>query len=482
MPPTLSLDLLLRLTALFSAAVLLLALLRPLLMRTLGAQATYLSWLLVPLLMASPWLPLPRLAADMPQLPAVAAVAAQVVTVTQALPAAVATPAAAAPTPSPWLLAWLAGTALLAVAQVALQRRYMTGLRRDADGRWQAPAGASPAVVGLWPQRLVLPQDFAQRFDGTAQRLVLAHEAVHARRHDNAWNLLAVALLCLQWFNPLAWWAWGRLRNDQELACDAAVLTAEASPAPLAAYAEAMLAAHRAPWQPALASGWATRHPLVERVRMLSRHRSAPRWRHAGAVALVLGVGGGAALLAQAAQSPETAATIKGSMSQPILFEIASQVGNGAWTHNKAALPGLSPNPMNTPRQQIANVMVPGMCLSMNLYEFADGDVRPTVQVMDETCNRALGEPRQITADGRIAQFTAVTAQGSAQAQLSARFLAPDDPALLALKSSRADAPVGLSPSQQAVLERRRAHALDDGKMLATQDRAWREAREAAAH
>ncbi|MEF3019349.1 M56 family metallopeptidase, partial [Pseudomonas aeruginosa] len=90
-------------------------------------------------------------------------------------------------------------------------------------------------------------------------------------------------LLCLQWFNPLAWWAWGRMRGDQELACDAAVLIAEASPAPLAAYAEAMLAAHPAGLQPALASGWAARHPLVERVRMLSRHRSAPPWQHAAA-------------------------------------------------------------------------------------------------------------------------------------------------------------------------------------------------------
>ncbi|MBY0367400.1 MAG: hypothetical protein K2X12_14245, partial [Burkholderiaceae bacterium] len=53
------LEILLHQTLLFSAAVLLLALMRPLLLRTLGAGATYLAWLLVPLLMTSPLWPAP---------------------------------------------------------------------------------------------------------------------------------------------------------------------------------------------------------------------------------------------------------------------------------------------------------------------------------------------------------------------------------------------------------------------------------------
>ena len=57
MPLDLLLAALLRLTLLASAGLLLMAVLRPLLRRGAGARATYAAWLLVPLMLASPWLP-----------------------------------------------------------------------------------------------------------------------------------------------------------------------------------------------------------------------------------------------------------------------------------------------------------------------------------------------------------------------------------------------------------------------------------------
>ncbi|MEJ5999323.1 M56 family metallopeptidase [Paucibacter soli] len=103
-----------------------------------------------------------------------------------------------------------------------------------------------------------------------------------ARRQDNARNLLAGGLLALQWFKPLAWWAHGRLRTDQELACDAAVLP-DSEDADLPRYAQALLKSHGALAAPALASGWALRHPLPERVRLLldvSCQQAQSSWVH----------------------------------------------------------------------------------------------------------------------------------------------------------------------------------------------------------
>src|SRR4029434_3212618 len=49
-------------------------------------------------------------------------------------------------------------------------------------------------------------------------------ELVHHRSGDLVVNLFAFVLLCLQWFNPLAWVSHAACRFDQEAACDARVL------------------------------------------------------------------------------------------------------------------------------------------------------------------------------------------------------------------------------------------------------------------
>lgn len=478
MNPESLLAVLVRLTLLFSAGVLLLALLRPLLLRGLGARATYAAWLLVPLLMASPWLPRAPLPA-----PALQASAALPVTlaaaVAQALPATPPAQPAPGATALNWLLAWTVGALWVAAGQVASQRRYLATLRRETDGSWLAPVGASPAVVGIWPQRLVLPQDFEQRFDGPARRLVLAHEAVHARRHDNAWNLLGALLLCLQWFNPLAWWGWRRLRDDQELACDAAVLAREPGPAAVASYARAMLAAHPVGTQPALASGWATRHPLVQRMRMLARHRKTSRWQHVGGMLLVLGLSGSVALLARAAQEPAPAGDATGPVEQGMVFEVASQLTGRGWHHSTLRLPTREP-PVGGPWGVTLQAVQPGWCLNVMLHVFDDGSLRPTGQVLDETCQYALSDWQALKVNGSVAQFAAQTAQGALQAQLSARWVRPDDPALPALMKAELDAAPRLSPAQQQLLARQRQRVAEVERQQQALDRAWREARQVA--
>ncbi|PTT87675.1 hypothetical protein DBR42_11220, partial [Pelomonas sp. HMWF004] len=115
---------------------------------------------------------------------------------------------------------------------------------------------------------------------------IVAHEAAHARRLDNLARLLATVLAALAWFNPLAWVALAALRHDQELACDAAVM--RRYPGSWRRYGLAMLKLDGAQSLPPAASAWQSRHPLKERIMMLTKIAPSARARHAARAALVL--------------------------------------------------------------------------------------------------------------------------------------------------------------------------------------------------
>jgi beta-lactamase regulating signal transducer with metallopeptidase domain len=474
MQPDLLLNALLRLTVLTSAALLLLALLRPLVRPLLGARATYAAWLLLPLVLVSPWLPKSPLPAPAPlALPA----SVQRASADALVPAATAPLTTAHDGQLTLLLIWLLGAASLAAVHWRAQRRYQQCLQRDADGQWRAPAGHSPAVVGFWPARLVLPADFAVRFDAPTRQLMLAHEAVHLRRHDNAFNLLATLLLCLQWFNPLAWWGWRAVRADQELACDETVLDSATDPTLPARYARALLAAHEGPAHPALASGWSPSHPLVQRMQLLSRWRRTSRARRLAGVALVATLGAAAALVARAAQEPPAAtpAAADSTASPGLVFDVASQVGRRDWHHADMALPWNRPL-LGGPSGVTVQMMQPGWCLYVSLYTFADGSIRPTALPMDETCQRPLAEAQQLVVNGAVTQFIARTAQGVLQAQVSARWTGPGSTP--PSTPSRAAVAAALSPAQQSELAHQQKEFAKFQRDLDAQDRAWRAARE----
>jgi beta-lactamase regulating signal transducer with metallopeptidase domain len=83
---------------------------------------------------------------------------------------------------------------------------------------------ASPIALGIFDRLIVVPSDFELLYAPRERRLVLNHELAHHRSGDLVANLIAFVLLCLQWFNPLAWVAHAAFRFDQEAACDARVL------------------------------------------------------------------------------------------------------------------------------------------------------------------------------------------------------------------------------------------------------------------
>ena len=86
-------------------------------------------------------------------------------------------------------------------------------------------AVTGPISFGLLDRVIALPADYETRFNEHERALALKHELAHHRSGDLVANFAAFVLLCLQWFNPLAWVAHTAFRFDQEAACDARVLS-----------------------------------------------------------------------------------------------------------------------------------------------------------------------------------------------------------------------------------------------------------------
>ena len=255
-------ELLWRASALFTGACVLVLMLRPLLVR-FGVRLAYASWLLVPLLLLASALPTRSFGVASNTVQAWRIGAESVV-------------AAALPTQSNIAALlfglWMLGVFVVIAVVLRQHSRYLVGLRWvAATGSWRATDTRGPALLGLLRPQLVLPINFEAQFDEQEQAMILAHEDVHRQRGDNIWNAMAMVIVALQWFNPLAYLAWRRMRADQELACDATVM--QLYPQRRPQYARALVKAQDASLTHSVACTWKSRHPLVERISMLA-HRS----------------------------------------------------------------------------------------------------------------------------------------------------------------------------------------------------------------
>ena len=201
----------------------LLLLLRPLVLRMLGARWQYGLWALVPLFLLLSLLPLPAYqAADDAVSRFQVGLSKFNTDISQHLSAS-----------DGLLLVWLAGVLLFGFLMALQQQQVclqLAAAKVSADivvmplSCKQSAGQHGPYVTGLWRPQVLLPNDFTQRFSAEQQQLILQHELTHWRRGDLHANSLALLLLTLFWFHPLCWWAYRLYRQDQELACDAVVL------------------------------------------------------------------------------------------------------------------------------------------------------------------------------------------------------------------------------------------------------------------
>lgn len=219
-----------------AAAVLLIVILRPSARRLFGPRRAYGLWIIVPAAAAAAFFP--SLAETM----------------------GIGAPARPLGASGPKLVGlWLVGCAIATTLLVLRERLFHSRVRDGVAG---------PAVVGaLWP-RIVLPADFAARFEPRERDMILLHERTHIARGDPIANLAFAVAGVLGWCNPMIAVAARLARIDQELACDATVVALRSGIR--ADYAKALMKAQLNVRVSPLACGWAT-HPLVLRVSLLNR-------------------------------------------------------------------------------------------------------------------------------------------------------------------------------------------------------------------
>lgn len=166
---------------------------------------------------------------------------------------------------------WSIGTLVCLLFFFEGYRRFLSRIRpvRHESGDLYRALGAmpSPALVGLWRPRIVLPADFERQYDERQRRMIIEHERQHRARGDHWSNALAALVQCLFWFHPLVWWSQRAFRADQEMACDARVL--RLLPDWPQSYARALVPGLRP--QTAGICQWSTYATLTERIMMIKQ-------------------------------------------------------------------------------------------------------------------------------------------------------------------------------------------------------------------
>ncbi|MGG0123342.1 M56 family metallopeptidase [Bacillus paranthracis] len=143
---------------------------------------------------------------------------------------------------------WLAGVILLAVITFITNSRLYSYIKKQPDitdeqvvtvfNRCKQSmkmkkavtlrlAGkiASPTVFSFFRPKVLLSKKHMKVLNEQQLQYVFYHELAHIKRNDVAVNWIMYSLILLNWFNPILWYAYFCMREDQELACDAYALT-----------------------------------------------------------------------------------------------------------------------------------------------------------------------------------------------------------------------------------------------------------------
>lgn len=146
------------------------------------------------------------------------------------------------------LYVWLAGVIILAAITFLTNRRLYSYIKKQPDitdeqvttvfnrckqsmkmkkavSLCLAGKIASPTVFSFFRPKVLLSKKHMKVLNEQQLQYVFYHELAHIKRNDVAVNWIMYSLILLNWFNPILWYAYFCMREDQELACDAYALT-----------------------------------------------------------------------------------------------------------------------------------------------------------------------------------------------------------------------------------------------------------------
>lgn len=188
---------------------------------------------------------------------------------------------------------WLGGAALFFIIQMIRYASMRDDLLSEAteianiDGVRVVASDqvAGPLAFGLFKRYIAVPQDFTKSYSPAERELAIAHEMAHHRSGDLFANLAAFIILCLQWFNPVAWMSWNAFRFDQEAACDARVLAGKCAEE-RAIYGQA-LAKTAFDGVPTFATALNSPKTIIERLRRLTMKDASAQRRSVGKLGIL---------------------------------------------------------------------------------------------------------------------------------------------------------------------------------------------------
>ena len=169
-----------------------------------------------------------------------------------------------------WVMGITAALLYAIIRYIRLGSRMKTAVLLR-DNIYQSEFAASPFVSGILRPRIYLP------FKITDKNMiyVIAHEQAHIKHGDHWAKPIGFLLLCLHWFNPVLWAAYGLFCRDIEFACDERVVK-QLSGEERADYSQALLSFSTSRERPAaLAFG---EIGVKKRIREVLRYQKPKAW------------------------------------------------------------------------------------------------------------------------------------------------------------------------------------------------------------
>ncbi|WP_432404835.1 extracellular solute-binding protein [Wukongibacter sp. M2B1] len=83
----------------------------------------------------------------------------------------------------------------------------------------------TPSLIGIFNPKILISPDYINLLSDNELRFVFMHELAHYKRKDISIRWILILLQVLHWFNPVLWFAFYKIRQDCETACDYYVLS-----------------------------------------------------------------------------------------------------------------------------------------------------------------------------------------------------------------------------------------------------------------
>lgn len=219
---------------------------------------------------------------------------------------------------------WIVGVLVLLIYSVfsfLKLKRTLKSVVHIENNIYESESLTTPFVLGIIKPKIYLPTGLSK----IEKSYILKHEQVHIKRFDYIIKPVAFFILCIHWFNPLAWISFILMSKDMEMSCDEAVLK-EMGNSIKKEYSSSLLS---------LSVGWKrfSGTPLAfgennvrDRIKNVLNYKRPSFWAITALVFIIIVVGVG--LISNPKSSEETTLAAKFLKNKTEYVGDASKVGN----------------------------------------------------------------------------------------------------------------------------------------------------------